>query len=72
MQGSERKNERLNIYTKADKIIFNSIWTRNQFLKDLSIDYDDDKIKIVPQSTSKVKINFSCSEAFIFFIIFKI
>ena len=59
MQGSETKNERLNIYTKADTIIFNSIWTKTQFLKNLPIEFDDDKIKVVPQSTSKVKINFS-------------
>ena len=59
MQGSETKNDRLNIYTKADTLIFNSIWTKNQFLKDLPIGYDDNKIKIIPQSTSKVKINFS-------------
>ena len=58
MQGSETENERLNIYTKADALIFNSIWTKTQFLKDLPIDDDDNKIKIVPQSTSKVKIDF--------------
>ena len=58
MQGSESKKERLIIYTKADALIFNSIWTKTQFLKDLPID-DYDKIKIVPQSTSKVKIDFS-------------
>ena len=58
MQGSTSKNERLNIYTKADTLIFNSIWTKTQFLKDLPINADDNKIKIVPQSTSKVKINF--------------
>jgi len=59
MQGSETINDRLNIYTKADTLIFNSIWTKTQFLNDLPIDMDDDKIKIVPQSTSKIKINFS-------------
>jgi glycosyltransferase involved in cell wall biosynthesis len=68
MQGSETKNERLNIYTKADTLIFNSIWTRNQFLKDLPIVYDDNKIKIVPQSTSKVKINFSKKKKIISFV----
>ena len=68
MQGSETKNERLNIYTKADTLIFNSIWTKNQFLKDLPIDYDDNKIKIVPQSTSKVKINFSKKKKIISFV----
>ena len=68
MQGSETKNDRLNIYTKADTLIFNSIWTKSQFLKDLPIDYDDNKIKIIPQSTSKVKINFSKKKKIISFV----
>ena len=68
MQGSETKNERLSIYTKADLLIFNSIWTKTQFLNDLPIDMDDDKIKIVPQSTSKIKINFSKKKKIISFI----
>lgn len=68
MQGSETKNDRLNIYTKADTLIFNSIWTKNQFLKDLPIGYDDNKIKIIPQSTSKVKINFSKKKKIISFV----
>ena len=59
MQGSETKNERLKIFAQADKLIFNSIWTKTQFLKNLPIDANDSKIKIVPQSTSKVKIDFS-------------
>ena len=37
MQGSETKNDRLNIYTKADTLIFNSIWTKSQFLKDFQL-----------------------------------
>ena len=68
MQGSETQNERLNIYTKADIIIFNSIWTKTQFLKNLPIEFDDDKIKVVLQSTSKVKINFSKKKKVISFV----
>ena len=68
MQGSESKNDRLNIYNKADALIFNSIWTKNQFLKDLSIDTNDNKIRIVPQSTSKVKIDFSKKKKIISFV----
>ena len=68
MQGSETINDRLNIYTKADTLIFNSIWTKTQFLNDLPIDVDDSKIKIVPQSTSKVKINFSKKKKIISFV----
>jgi glycosyltransferase involved in cell wall biosynthesis len=68
MQGSETKNDRLNIYNKADALIFNSIWTKTQFLKDLPIDIDKNKIKLVPQSTSKVKINFSKKKKIISFV----
>ena len=68
MQGSETINDRLNIYTKADTLIFNSIWTKTQFLNDLPIDMDDNKIKIVLQSTSKVKINFSKKKKIISFV----
>ena len=58
MQGSVTKNERMGLYKKADKIIFNSNWTKNKFLEDLSINNDDNKIEIIPQSTSKVKLDF--------------
>ena len=68
MQGSETKHERLNIHTKADALIFNSNWTKSQFLKDLPIDVDDNKIKIAPQSTSKVNINFSKKKKIISFV----
>jgi glycosyltransferase involved in cell wall biosynthesis len=68
MQGTKTKNERLNIYTKADSLVFNSIWTKTKFLKDLPIDVNDNKIKIVPQSTSKVKVNFSKKKKIISFI----
>jgi glycosyltransferase involved in cell wall biosynthesis len=68
MQGSETKNERLKIFAQADKLIFNSIWTKTQFLKNLPIDANDSKIKIVPQSTSKVKIDFSKKKKIISFV----
>ena len=68
MQGSETIKDRLNIYTKADTIIFNSIWTKTQFLNNLPIDENNSKIKIVPQSTSKVKINFSKKKKIISFV----
>ena len=59
MQGSKTKDDRMALYAKADTIIFNSNWTKTQFLKNLPIDSDDNKIKLVPQSTTKVKIDFS-------------
>ena len=59
MQGSFTSKERMKLYNKADFIVFNSNWTKSKFLKDLSISDNDSKIKIIPQSTSKVKIDFS-------------
>jgi hypothetical protein len=58
MQGSETINDRLNIYTKADTLIFNSIWTKTQFLIDLPIEVDDNKIKIVHNLHPKLKLIF--------------
>jgi len=68
MQGSVTKNERMGLYKKADKIIFNSNWTKNKFLEDLSINNDDNKIEIIPQSTSKVKLDFSKKKKIISFV----
>ena len=68
MQGSFTENDRINLYNKADKIIFNSNWTKEKFLKNLSIDTNDKKITIIPQSTSKVKVDFSKKKKIISFI----
>ena len=44
---------------KNEKIIFNSNWSKNQFLKNLPNDnIDISKISVVHQSTSKTKIDF--------------
>ena len=59
MQGSVSIDDRMKLYNKSDAIIFNSNWTKNKFITDLSIEGNDTKLKIIPQSTSKVKINFS-------------
>ena len=68
MQGSSSKKDRLNIYYTADAIIFNSNWTKNKFLDDLSIDINDEKLQIIPQSTSRVNIDFSKKKKIISFI----
>ena len=59
MQGSVSTKERMNLYNKANLIIFNSNWTKSKFLKNLSINKNENKLRIIPQSTSKVKINFA-------------
>ena len=68
MQGSTTINDRLNLYNIADVIIFNSNWTKSKFLKDLSININDKKLKIIPQSTSKIKIDFSKKKKIISFV----
>ena len=68
MQGSVTKDDRTNLYNKADKIIFNSSWTKNKFFKDLLIDNDNNKIKIIPQSTTNTKIDFSKKRKIISFV----
>ena len=68
MQGSVSIDDRMKLYNKSDAIIFNSNWTKNKFITDLSIEGNDTKLKIIPQSTSKVKINFSKKKKIISFI----
>ncbi len=68
MQGSATFKERLNLYNKSDVIIFNSNWTKSKFLNNLKVDPNDDKIKVIPQSTSKAKINFSKKKKIITFV----
>ena len=68
MQGSFTSNERIKLHKNADFIVFNSNWTKSKFLKDLSISDNDDKIKVIPQSTSKVKIDFSKKKKIISFV----
>ena len=68
MQGSLTSNERIKLHKNADFIVFNSNWTKSKFLKDLSISDNDSKIKVIPQSTSKVKIDFSKKKKIISFV----
>tara|TARA_B100001057_G_scaffold86398_1_gene82314 strand:- start:2527 stop:4635 length:2109 start_codon:yes stop_codon:yes gene_type:complete len=68
MQGSITTKDRINLYNEANIIIFNSNWTKNKFLENLPITSNDDKIKVVPQSTSKVKVNFSKKKKIISFV----
>ena len=58
MKGSTTINERLFLIKHLDKIIFNSIWTKNQFLNNLPLIYQKiDKLSIIYQSTKKKKID---------------
>ena len=58
MKGSITKRERLFLIKYLDKIIFNSIWTKNQFLNNLPVIYQKiDKLSVIYQSTKKKKID---------------
>ena len=69
MKGSTSINERLFLIKHLDKIIFNSIWTKNQFLDNLPAIYKKiDKLTIIYQSTKKKKINIKKKEKIITFV----
>ena len=67
MQGSIKVNERINLLSKTDKIIFNSNWFKSRFLIDLPKNINLYKIKVIHQSTSKTSINFN-NKKFNFFV----
>ena len=68
MLGSHTVNERINILKKTEKIIFNSNWSRSRFLDKLPININNEKLVIIPQSTSKTKINFEKKKKIISFV----
>ena len=68
MLGSRTVNERINILKKTEKIIFNSSWSRSRFLDNLPINISNEKLVIIPQSTSKTKINFEKKKKIISFV----
>jgi glycosyltransferase involved in cell wall biosynthesis len=68
MLGSRTVNERINILKKTEKIIFNSNWSRSRFLDKLPININNEKLVIIPQSTSKTKINFEKKKKIISFV----
>ena len=58
MKGSISINDRMNLLKNCEKIIFNSDWCQSRFIKNLNIENFNDNLLVIPQSTSKVKINF--------------
>ena len=68
MQGSKSIDERINLLNKADKIVFNSYWSKSRFLESLPDTLNFDKISVIHQSTSNVKINFKKKKNIISFI----
>ena len=69
MKGSTSTDERLFLIKHLDKIIFNSLWTKNQFLINLPAIYKKiDKLSVVHQSAKKKKINIQKKKKIITFV----
>ena len=68
MKSSKTVKERIDIFNKTKKIIFNSNWTLNQFMKGLNKKYNTDKLEVINQSTSKKIINFKNKKKIILFV----
>ena len=69
MIGSKSKNQRINLFYRSYKIIFNSEWSKKRFLKDLDKTfYKSDKLIVIYQSTNKVKVNLKKKKNWIIFV----
>ncbi len=68
MQGSVSIKDRLSLLDITDKIIFNSNWSKSRFLIDLPYTANQNKLRVIHQSTSKTKINFAKKKNIISFI----
>ncbi len=69
MNGSKFVYQRKNLLKRCSKIIFNSDWSKNRFLKDLkNISNYRNKICTINQSTKKNKINFLDKKKIITFV----
>ena len=58
MKGSISIKDRKDLLNNCEKIIFNSKWCQSRFIKNLIKKDYEKKTLIIPQSTSKIKINF--------------
>ena len=68
MKLAKSAKERIDLYNKTKKIIFNSNWTLNQFTKGLNKKYITKKLEVINQSTSKKIINFKNKKKIILFV----
>ena len=69
MNGSKSTYERLDLLSNCSKIIFNSEWSKKQFLKDLKTFYHkSEKLIVIHQSTNKVNINLKKKDKIITFV----
>ena len=69
MVGSKNTSERIHLLSVCSKIIFNSEWSKKQFLKNLSGFYHKSKkLIVIHQSINKTKIKFSQKQKTITFV----
>jgi glycosyltransferase involved in cell wall biosynthesis len=69
MNGSKTIQDRLYLLNICSKIIFNSEWSKKQYLKDLkSFYHKSEKLIVIHQSISKKKIDISQKEKLITFV----
>jgi glycosyltransferase involved in cell wall biosynthesis len=69
MIGSKTTSERIHLISVCSKIIFNSEWSKKQFLKNLSNFYHKSKkLVVIHQSINKAKIKFSQKQKKITFV----
>ena len=69
MIGSKTVQERMDLLNICSKIIFNSEWSKKQYLKDLkSFFHKSKKLEVIHQSITKKKIDISKKEKLISFV----
>ena len=69
MSGSKTVNERISLLNKCEKIIFNSEWSKKQFLLKLdNFYYKSKKLEVIHQSVNKTKIDFKKKKKIIVFV----
>ncbi len=69
MLGSKTVNEKINLINSCFKIIFNSNWSKKQFVNQLPLSYrKSQKLKVIYQSIDKKKIDFTKKENLISFV----
>ena len=68
MKSSKSVSDRINIFNKCQKIIFNSKWTLSKFKEGISKNLLTTKLEVINQSTSKKMINFKEKRKIILFV----
>ena len=69
MNGSKSKRERINLFNKTEKIIFNSNWSKQRFIKNIDkIYHKSKKLEVIYQSTNKTKVNIKNKKKIITFV----